>query len=427
MRSLKKWLVLMTLAGLPGALAVRAADEQPMTLDRCIQLVVEHNPLVLSSLEKYNAAKARVNEARAIPQPSLTLDSDFEPRLFNFNDAGETHWGFTETLEFPGRRSVRGRIASREADQTMSDVELLKLDLIYQVKEAFYGVLLADETIACARQDLDLSKDFLDKAEIMRKAGDIAEVEVMRARVEYAKTVNAMASAENDKKLAAARLNYLLARRPYDPLEVKGALKGPVIDLDIEALKNQALISRPEIKSMEFARQAESLRKTQASMSYLPDFDLGFMRHKVLDSTTTWEFTLSMSVPLFFWQPKKGQIAEAQANLRSIEHEAEDLRNSVALDVEQAALNAVTARDQMKLFDQNILAQAEEVYSIFLFKFQKGEIGGMELIEARRSLNESRRSYAEALFNYRMAIAALEKSVGHSLEGGSYESTSQSD
>jgi outer membrane protein TolC len=54
---------------------------------------------------------------------------------------------------------------------------------------------------------------------------------------------------------------------------------------------------------------------------------------------------------------------------------------------------------------------------MFLFSYQEGEIGGIELITARRTLIESRTAYADALFNYRAAIAALEKSIGRVLEG----------
>jgi outer membrane protein TolC len=85
--------------------------------------------------------------------------------------------------------------------------------------------------------------------------------------------------------------------------------------------------------------------------------------------------------------------------------------------VEEAYMNAETANNQIRLFEEEILAQAEEVYNMFLFSYQEGEIGGIELIEARRSLLEARTSYADALYNYRVALSALEKSIGQKLEG----------
>jgi len=58
---------------------------------------------------------------------------------------------------------------------------------------------------------------------------------------------------------------------------------------------------------------------------------------------------------------------------------------------------------------------------MFLFSYQEGEIGGIELIAARRTLIESRTTYADALFNHRAALAALEKSIGQPLEGDNHE------
>ena len=56
---------------------------------------------------------------------------------------------------------------------------------------------------------------------------------------------------------------------------------------------------------------------------------------------------------------------------------------------------------------------------MFLFSYQEGEIGSIELIEARRTLLEARKSYADALYNYGIAMAALEKSIGQTFEGES--------
>jgi len=57
------------------------------------------------------------------------------------------------------------------------------------------------------------------------------------------------------------------------------------------------------------------------------------------------------------------------------------------------------------------------VYDMFLFSYQEGEIGSIELIEARRTLMEARMSYTEALYNYDIGIGALERAIGHTVEG----------
>jgi outer membrane protein TolC len=349
--------------------------------------------------------------------PSLDFDSDLQPGLFNFKDSAESYIGLSLPLEFPAKRYLRGKIATKESAEISAEIDLLKLDLTFQVKQAFYGLILAQEKVKYAGQNLELAQDFLQKAEVKYTAGDAAKVEMLRASVEASKAANELRIARNEEKLARAMLNFLLARRKYEPLVISGELKKKPIILELEVLKSRAFAFRPEIKKLSHTLEKESLRKTQGYLTYLPDFDIGLSRHHLEGLKTTWDFTLSFPIPLFFWQPKKGEIAEASANIEALKRDLDHLQNAVGLEVEEAYLNAVTAESQIELFEKEILAQAEEVYNMFLFSYQEGEISGIELIEARRTLIEARRSYADALFNYDITLAALEKSVGQSLEG----------
>jgi outer membrane protein TolC len=395
----------------------QTSGENPLTLDQCINIAIQQNPLVLSATQQYNASLARINQAKAFAQPSLNWDSDLQSKLFQFKNSGEWYFGISQEIEFPGKRILRGKIASREAGEFLQDVELLKLDIVFQVKQAFYTLLLSEEKLKYAQQNLELAQDFLQKAELKFEAGDVAKVEALRAHVETSKAANEMRIASNEVRLAKAMLNFLLARRKYAPLEITGDLKKAPIELNTEEMVERALSFRPEIKRINLGLDREKLTKKQGYMSYLPDFELGVNKHRIIGEGDFWDFTLSFPVPLFFWQPKKGEVAEAEANIRALTNEAQHLQNAITLEVEEATMSAVTASNQIRLFEEEILAQAEEVYNMFLFSYQEGEIGGIELIEARRTLIEARTSYADALFNYDVAIAALEKSIGQKLEG----------
>ncbi len=393
--------------------------EEELTLEQCINLALKQNPLILSSLEQYQASLARVNQAKALAQPSLNYDNDMQPKFFNLKGTGETYLGVSQSLEFPGKRILRGKIATTESQEILQDIDLLKLDIIFLVKEVFYDLLLAQEKLQYAEQNLQLAQDFLQKAELKYSAGDVAKVEALRAQVEASKAANEVRVAQNDVRLATARLNFLLAKKKYDPLKIQGTLKRPRSRIDLDTLIQRALMIRPEIKRLNLTLEKEGLQKKQAYMGYLPDFDLGLSKHWIEGEGNFWDFALSVPIPLFFWQPIKGEVAEAQANIASLQREADHLKNAITLEVEEAHMNAVTAQNQITLFEEEIITQAEEVYNMFNFSYQEGEIGSIELIEARRTLLEARKSYADALYNYGIALAALEKSIGQTLEGES--------
>jgi cobalt-zinc-cadmium efflux system outer membrane protein len=398
----------------PSGVAGLASEE--LTLDECVAIALEQNPLLQSSYYLHQASLARVHQARAFSQPSLDFDSDLQPDFMDFKGSDESYIGLSQNFEFPGKRILKGKIAAREAGGFEMDTELLKLDIIYQVKQTFYSFLLAQEILKYAEQDLELSRDYLQKAEIKFEAGDIARVEILRARVEAAKAENSVKAAANNVRLARVRLNFLLARKKYEPLEIQGEFKKKIPALTLDDLKQRAFVLRPEIKKISLALDRENFRKTLGYLSYLPDFNVGLSRHKLTGMVTTWDVTLSFPIPLFFWQPQKGEIAEARANLEALEKEKEHTSNAIALEVEEAYANALMAGRQIELYEKEILAQAEEAYNMFLFSFQEGEIGGIDLIEARRTLIEARKSYADALFSFTIGLAALEKSVGFTLE-----------
>ena len=413
----KSHILLMTAFLASCSLWCQTAENTALTLEQCISITLQQNPLILSSLQQHQASLARISQAKALPQPSINYDSDLQPKFFNFKDSSESYFGLSQSIEFPGKRHLRGKIASKESNEIMAEIDLLKLDVVFHVKQAFYGLLLAQEKLKYAQQDLELAQDFLKKAELKFDAGDVAKVEALRARVESAKAANEVRSSTNEVRLAKAMLNFLLARKKYAPLEIKGELKKPSISLNFEGLIKRALSFRPEIKRMDYSLEKENLKKKQGYLSYLPDFDLGVSRHRLEGEGTYWDVTLSFPIPLFFWQPKKGEIREAQANVEALKREAEHLKNAITLEVEEAYMNALTASNMIQLFEEEMLTQAEEVYNMFLFSYQEGEIGGIELIEARRTLVETRKSYADALYNYDASLAALEKSIGQTLEG----------
>jgi cobalt-zinc-cadmium efflux system outer membrane protein len=398
-----------------GLLWGRTGAEEVLSLDQCIALALDRHPLILSSVKRHESSVARIRQATAYPFPTLFFNSDLQPQPLNFKNAGESYLGVNQTFELPQKRAMRRKIAESEAGEVETDIDLVKLEVIFQVKRAFFGLLLAQEKLKYAKRDLELAEDYLQKAELKRTAGDVAQVEVLRAKVEALKAANAVRAAVSNENLARANLNYHLARREEAPLQITGQLQVPFVELSIEDLKREALNLRPELRKLQFSIEKETRTQESARLSNWPDLDFNLSKHRLEGEGTTWSFTLQVPLPFLFKRRQNALIAEAQANVGMLEREIDQVRNTIVLDVEEAYTEAQKARNQILLYQQEILPQAQEVYDMFLFSYQEGEIGGIELIEARRTLNESRKSYADALFEYALALANLEKAVGRRL------------
>ncbi len=356
----------------------------PFTLSQCIEMALGRHPLITAASERHQASVARIRQATAFPFPSIEYNSDLQPGLFDFVNSEESYLGASQLLELPRKRRVRGEIAEQESREIETDISLIRLEVAFEVKRSFYELLLVQDKLAYAERDLELAEEYLRIAELKLAAGDVGRVEVLRARVEALGARNAVKTAANDRSLARARLNYHLARGRNDPIEIEGQLKLPFVSLELESLQAEAFSMRPELKRFEFASSREDLIQESARLSNWPDVDVNISRHGLEGLPTTWSLTFSVPLPFLFQQRQKAEILEAQANIRALERESRQMRHTIGLEVEEAFTNAQKARDQIMLYQDEILPQAREVYDMFLFSYREGEIGGIELIDARK-------------------------------------------
>lgn len=382
-----------------------------LTLIRCLEIALNENPLVLSAREQYQAALARVNIARSFPQPGLLLDYPLMSRMLSPGQSEERFFWLNQLIEFPGRRYLRSRVAGFAAREAWQDSENIRLQIAYQVKEAFFGLLLAEELLKYARENFNLNKRFLDLVEIKYSAGEISEAEVLRARVELARAQALLQQAGTERQLTATRLNVILGRSKDDRVEIRGELKLAPLTISLDEARQKAFLQRPEIHKVEYSIRRAGFQKKQSYLSYLPDFNLGLARHQV-DGIKYWDLSLSFSVPLFFWQPARGEIAEAQALIRAAQNEKKYWENLISLEVEEAFRQAFLYQEQIKLFEENIISQSEQVYEMLLYSFKEGQVGGLELLEARRTWLEARSSFAEKLYQYAVSLALLDRAMG---------------
>ncbi len=412
------YIIIFTLSLSAVSLFSAHADE-PLTLEQCLNIAHKKNPLLQSYHQQFRASKARVRQAGAFPQPEISMDYDLMPKMFSPNKSDESYIGITQALEFPGRRLLRRKIAKKESDQVQCDLEQFKKELAYEVKKAFYQLLLEQENAGYAQENLTHALDFQGKAKLKYESGDVSKLELLRARVDAAQAKNDRRVAENRVILAKSQLNYLLARDKHQPIAIDGSLKSNRPTLDLDRLSEAALHARPDIKKLDLALKQGKLQRSQAYLSYLPDLSLGVSRHRITAEPSTWNLSLSFQIPLFFWQPARGEIAEANANIEALQHELESLRLSIELDIENAYHNAVSAANQLKFFETEVLNEANQVYHMSSISYQEGKISSIELIEARRTLLQLKQSYTETLLNYQLALAELEKQVGISIASGS--------
>ena len=90
------WTGFMILAG-----GITSIEAEPLTRSEAIRLALERNPEVIVARKEWDAARARVSQARALPDPELELEFEELPGRFSLGQFGERNIGATQTIEFP--------------------------------------------------------------------------------------------------------------------------------------------------------------------------------------------------------------------------------------------------------------------------------------------------------------------------------------
>ena len=380
-----------------------------------VRMVLERNPEVEAARNAWEGARARARLDRALPDPEFEFEE--LPRV-GLHDHGEHTIGVSQRVEFPLKWWHRFRAGRRQAEAArLALFETAKLDLGMRAKRAYDRIALQKSLLGHARQDLELAREVLRQATIRFEAGDVPQLDVMRARVEAGRATNRLTAAENDLTAAKTELNALLARPLQTPYAIADSLVHQPFEADLDQLTEAALQQRPDLTGIALQLKALKNRQAAATAAYFPDLNLGLalqQRHGG-HGEDSWLFRLEMEVPLWAFSRQRGERAEARAAVARIEAEREALRFQVLLETEQAYLDLGTAGQQVVLFQDRILPEAERAFAVAGRSYKEGKSSYLELLETRRTWIETQVEYAGVLFEYRAAEAALERAIGSPL------------
>jgi cobalt-zinc-cadmium efflux system outer membrane protein len=396
------------------------AEERRLSRQDAIRIALEENPEVVAAQKEWEAAKARVIQASALPDPELELEYEELADLTGLGNFGERSFGVTQSLEFP-LKWWRRRCAAQQAARgiRLSVLEATRQGVTLRVKTAYDRVLLNRRRLEYDHENLELIQRFLRKAQLRLEAGDVPPVDVMRAEVEAGRATNRLTQRRSDLSAARAALNTLLGRdteassEPADELIYEPVSVGSVSDL-----KALALNRRPELVGGDWA--VASARSTQgvARAALIPDLSIGVFR-QTLDAPSGkedfWRVRIGLALPLWGAARQRGELAEAKAVAERAAAEKDRMRFRAQLEIEEAYLQLTNAEEQVRLFQAKIMGAAERTFEVASRSYQEGKASYLDVLEAQRALIEVREEFVGSLFNYRTALAQLEWAAGGSL------------
>ena len=409
-----------------GLIPLERAHAEGMSRINAIRLVVERNPAVEAARNVYEAARAQAQQAGALPDPELEVEFAEVPELGSLSEYGERTIELSQRVEFPLKWWHRLQAGRQHAEATRLAVfEMTKLDITLQAKQAYDRIALQKSLLQHAQQDLDLAQNILRQADIRFEAGDVPQLDVMRASVEVGRATNRLTAAKNDLSVAKTSLNALLARPLQTPFALADSLVYRPVETHLDQLTAAALKQRPDLAGTELQLKALQSQQAAATAAYWPDLNVGLGRQQRHEGggheENSWKVRFGIEIPLWAFSRQRGERAEAKAEVAKVVAERDVVRYQVLLETEQAYLDLNTAEEQVALFQDQILPEAERAFEVAGRSYDEGKLTYLELLEAQRTWIETQIEYAQVLFKYRAATAALERAIAGPLSANSGE------
>jgi outer membrane protein len=416
-----------------------------LTVRRAVELALQYHPEGLAARAEGDAAGERIGEARSLLLPQVFGATEY----LRATDNGIGDTAYLGVLGLPrapskGRHDnsaetfdnylmgvsayqylfdfgrTRGLIDQRkaEADLARARLKVVDLDLVFRVTQRYYTLVAAKHRVQVFEKAVAQRAEHLHSAEVKAQAGLKPEIDTYTAKAELARAKLHLVDAQNDvAKSKIALDNAMGLGRGAPDYQQADVLTYEEIGEPLDLYLQTALAQRPDLHMLEDEARAAGAQITEFRSDYLPTVGAtaGYSaRGQDLPATNNFDVGVLVTWPIFNGFRTDHEVSEAKLHQEAIGHAIHDLRQRIFLQVKsgyldwQASLQRIHRAEQTVAASRGELDLAEKRYDTGL-----GDI--IELTDAQRRFTEDEAGYINALADFSIAKAALERDSGMGL------------
>lgn len=306
-------------------------------------------------------------------------------------------------------------VAKAERAIAESDARKTADEMIFNVHQLYYGLLIAERQKAAAQALLTAAREGLRESEDAVRAGNLLQVAVTESRVQLLQGRQSLVAAEIRSADLTLELNDLLGL-PLDTVLVLEEINDPLPDPEpLPEYLRQALAHNPELESAEggVAKAEHAVRA--ASDEYIPDISL-YARHIYQDGSpfvanNIGMFGLRMTWDIFDWGNRRGLVGQRRAQLAQAGENRKRIEQHITVEItkayrklEQTRIMLDIATEALKLQRENRRLTADRV--------KAGTATSLRQAESVASEKRAELDELQASMGYRLALAELSRISG---------------
>lgn len=391
------------------------ASQHGAVLEALIQEALEKNPAIQTAERRVAALRARVPQAKSLPDPTVSFGWMGNLTPFDVQEGDPSSFRFVsanQKVPFPGKLKLRGQIAGQEAEAAWWEYEQVRRRVIAEVKAAYYDYFYYHKAIEITRKNRDLLAKLASIAEVRYKVGQGIQQDALKAQVELSRILQRLTVLEQQERTAQVRLNTLLNREPEAPLPEPAPFSQAELTYSLESLYQLARENDTQLHREDQIIERNEYALNLARKEYYPDFGVGYMYQNRPLMPEMHGVTFSLSIPVFYKSKQREGVNEATHGLLSARKARENRLTEVYFEVKEQYLAAKASRDLARLFSEAIVPQSTLALESSLSAYEVGKVDFLSVLDNFITVLNYQINYYRELTSYQIALARLEPLVG---------------
>lgn len=443
-KSIKKIVTLFMLlflsVGLHAQTAVatsQVSEEQlNLTLESAVELALDQNLTVKIADQEIKRVDWLTKENWYALLPGVSASGQYtnnvlKPVFFSdFFPGGKMEVGSTHSYAVTGALQVPIISMPLFKNIELSEIELkgaleslrnTKIELLAQVKNSFYGILMMEESLKVLQESYNNAKETANNIKKMYENGLASEYDMIRSDVSVRNITPSIAQAKSGLELANMQLKVLLSLDLNTPIKLEG---------DINSYKEQMVASSPTLHPLLEGNsnlrtldiQLESLNKTfelirsqrLPSLAGFANYQLQMQSNEFTFSeawTNSFAVGLSLQIPIFNKLSISLKEKQTKVGIQQLQYQRELMENNLAISVRNSQNEMNRAKVQLES-DMEAVKQATKGYHIAKVRYNTGAGTLLELNDTEMALTNSKLNLNQTIYDYIKAKTEYDKVLG---------------
>ncbi len=313
-------------------------------------------------------------------------------------------------------------ISGQDVELAVEKARSSRLEMVSQVKKAFYSCLLAKESYAVYKEVYDNAEANYERTKLKYDAQKASDLDLARSATTLANAVPNVYDAANSVALSLWQLKAVMGVDLDEDIDVAGELYDYASDMS--ALYSEADLSLEGNSSLrQLAIQAEQLASTVRMQKYatLPSLSLAFA-YSYSAMANDFEFKqykwtpysyvgVSLNVPIFAGGKYHNNIKAAQVQVDELDLQRQESERQIKISIRQNINSMESALHSFDAADKAV-ESAQKAYDITQASYEVGSSTQTDLNDAQLALVQAKMTSAQSIYNYLTAKTSLEQTLG---------------